>query len=1213
MQPLNRARFRTLITALLSVVLLSEFLYIPVSASVSKQVFDMTEALSAITSYLPNGYTSSFSHITGWRLTHEATKAKFGKDSDDVSFRIWSDSMKESFTSYIENKVVTNMTFESGDTLLYGFKCAYGVIRNGAPQLSVYGVNCTNNNEFIKIASDGTVTFNKGEHGKIPDFRENRWYDIRVVINIGSINYASLYIDGVPYAENTIISTSGPITSFSKFRLYYNNMSAMQIGDKIDAFVDDIAVCRYQGANSESQVAGISSASGRITDDGAFVGVSRGMTVGEVVSDISAGGFEARLLKSDFSSYSSDEQFVEDGYLVLTKEEREIFRDLRLQNGMELSDFTYSVSSSGVDVSAEAINRNNQSSYLRLTLARYTSDGTKLLGVSTSKSADADIGETGKCKASIKIQSQSDEVYAYVWDSRCVPSITKRKLDLNYTKLNFSSMLETDADAIAILSDDVAFCASSGVSYYDRTGHKENSSEVFLKNDVLMVSADVIAEAFDLSVSYPSAGNVLINGTYSFSSGQHSTALGTAPVLSDGRVCLPVKAFCRNVLGKYVYEDVRGFAIISDTSKTYSDDMSTNTDNTDIIARYLHFDRPDGDEIYKAVKAVSAGRHPSMVASDEEFRRVKELIKTDDEYTGYLKSLLIKCENYLARPVTNRVMDDATRLYGCISTAANIAYDCALGYSLSGDRRYAERSWKELENLMNWSDWNVKKHFLDSGAAAPRITMAYDMIYDYLSVQQHEIFKKGLCNQYIDYSVGVYNGTSVMTALDYRLTDSNWGAVCSAGMLSAALCLMTEEDEHSELTQKCKYLAEQVLRGAEYPALGLYPSGASDEGIVYWEYYVTNLCRITDLLRNKCGSDYGIFTAPGFDKCTSFALYAQTPNGVYPYSENPWDMGIYYPQSVFHYAKLADDMKLASTLYNFRNDIGASGDINLAFYYDKSENGIGAYPTDGYFPRIELVSMRESWQKSDGVYLGAVGGVNESITTHFDKGSFIYEALGERWFVDLGKDNYNISDDYWNQSTRNKLYRLRAEGHNCMVFNSSAGHFGQEVGERADVVRFESGTDGAIAVYDLTNVYKNQVSSYKRGFKLSENRQSVVIQDEFTLKNYLNSIYWFAHTCADITISSDGKSATLIQNGKSIRAELITNLSSAKFKVMDANPISSSTKVDGEYSREGFRKLSVSASPWRGSYYISVKITPTDHGYASSAHSYAGIDSWSVR
>ena len=81
------------------------------------------------------------------------------------------------------------------------------------------------------------------------------------------------------------------------------------------------------------------------------------------------------------------------------------------------------------------------------------------------------------------------------------------------------------------------------------------------------------------------------------------------------------------------------------------------------------------------------------------------------------------------------------------------------------------------------------------------------------------------------------------------------------------------------------------------------------------------------------------------------------------------------------------------------------------------------------------------------------------------------------------------------------------------------------------------------------------------------------MRDEITCSS-ASEIYWFAHTKATITASSDGKTAELTTNGKTLLAQ-IAEPAEAVFTVMEAQPLSTSPNPAGQKSRTEYRKLAI--------------------------------------
>ena len=190
-----------------------------------------------------------------------------------------------------------------------------------------------------------------------------------------------------------------------------------------------------------------------------------------------------------------------------------------------------------------------------------------------------------------------------------------------------------------------------------------------------------------------------------------------------------------------------------------------------------------------------------------------------------------------------------------------------------------------------------------------------------------------------------------------------------------------------------------------------------------------------------------------------------------------------------------------------------------------------------------------------------------------DAGMFVIHAHGEKFIIDLGSNNYNVSD-------LTNTYRFRAEGHNTVIFDPDE-HYAMKKFGNAKIVDFKTSDTFSCAVGDMTDAYDTDkgIEHFRRGIRLDKATGSVTVKDEIKTKKPVE-LYWFAHTRADITISDDGKTAVLTQNKKTLYAHLISE--AGRFTVMDAIPLPTSPQIPDQDSTEGIRKLTIHIPKFQG-------------------------------
>jgi hypothetical protein len=200
-------------------------------------------------------------------------------------------------------------------------------------------------------------------------------------------------------------------------------------------------------------------------------------------------------------------------------------------------------------------------------------------------------------------------------------------------------------------------------------------------------------------------------------------------------------------------------------------------------------------------------------------------------------------------------------------------------------------------------------------------------------------------------------------------------------------------------------------------------------------------------------------------------------------------------------------------------------------------------PLDAFFHGVNVATFRSDWDDSNAFYLAFKGGNNKADHSHLDLGTFVFDALGERWALDLGPDNYNLPAYFG--SFRFSYYRLRTKGHNTLT----NGGENQNSDAKAPIVGFLSTPDRAFAVGDLTEAYAPKARKVRRGVALLH-RNEVLVEDEIEAGSPIDLI-WNFHTRANVEL--DGSRAVLSLGGKQIEARILSP-EGAHFEVIAADP-----------------------------------------------------------
>jgi len=241
-----------------------------------------------------------------------------------------------------------------------------------------------------------------------------------------------------------------------------------------------------------------------------------------------------------------------------------------------------------------------------------------------------------------------------------------------------------------------------------------------------------------------------------------------------------------------------------------------------------------------------------------------------------------------------------------------------------------------------------------------------------------------------------------------------------------------------------------------------------------------------------------------------------------------------------------------------------------------------ALPRDRHFRRAEVVTMRSAWNDPLATFIGLKVGDNASGHSHLDLGTFVLDALGERWADELGPMAYQLPGYFGRK--RFAYYRSGTVGHNTLLMDGK----NQYTRAVCAIHRFKTADDNAFAIADLTAAYSPVgAESVRRGIWLRDDRKRVLVQDEVKLKGPAD-IVWQMHTSATISLDARKTLATLAKNGKTFYAHILAP-EKAYFAVEEVDL----EKDGGYYEIPNERKLLVRLLEKTDDVRIDVLLEPT--------------------
>jgi len=553
--------------------------------------------------------------------------------------------------------------------------------------------------------------------------------------------------------------------------------------------------------------------------------------------------------------------------------------------------------------------------------------------------------------------------------------------------------------------------------------------------------------------------------------------------------------------------------------------------------------------------------HPRLMALEGDLKRVRELIRKERLAKEYHDALRLRATKILKEPLL-RYKLIGPRLLHVSRRAVERIQTLALLYRLDGDDVFAERAIRELLNVCAFKDWHPR-HFLDTAEMTHAAGIGYDWLYDRLSPEQRRTVVDAIVRKGLLPAKRVYDGGGW-----WSRSTHNWNQVCNGGIVTGALAIADEKPElAAHIVSRSRKSIVRAMRSYE-------PDGGWAEGPGYWHYATRYNVYYVAALQSALGTDLGLLKEmPGFARAGDFRFYFCGPIGR---TFNYADAGDWAGRAheMFWLARTLDKPRYA---WHERSRPGRPHALDL-LWFDPRGRGpkVAKMPLDGLFRGVEVAFFRSTWEDRDAIFVGFKGGNNRANHSHLDLGTFVLDALGQRWALDLGADNYNLPAYFGGK--RWTYYRLRTEGHNTLT----VGGANQDPRARAPIIGFASTRAKAFAIADLSRAYRN-TTRWWRGMALLD-RKEALVQDEVELKAAAE-VVWTLHTQADVQVA--GSAATL-RRGESFLRAMILEPKGAVFATASATPPKPQAQNKGvtrllvRLPASGRLRLVVLLTPYRG-------------------------------
>lgn len=590
------------------------------------------------------------------------------------------------------------------------------------------------------------------------------------------------------------------------------------------------------------------------------------------------------------------------------------------------------------------------------------------------------------------------------------------------------------------------------------------------------------------------------------------------------------------------------------------------------------------DAVRKHIDAVEIG-HPRLLVNAEGFAELRRTLSKNPLRQSLAEGIIEQADGLLDVAPIKRIKQ-GRRLLGQSRRCVQRTLTLSMAYHLTGKMKYAKRCEKEMLAVSEFTDWNPS-HFLDVAEMTFALAIGYDWLYDKLANDSRSKIREAI----------VKKGVSLPSNSRHKgwvRARNNWGQVCHGGLTAGALAVLEDEPDLAART------VHNALHNVTYSMAAYAPNGSYPEGPGYWSYGTSYNVLLIAVLESAMGTDFGLTKAPGFSITGQYLSLMTGPSGQFfnyadggagrrtqpalfrladRYNRPDWLLGEYerVKRDVERIKRSSSSGRLFPLLLLWMKDGKETPDIRMPLHwYSEGETPVTVH--------------RSSWTDPDAVFLGVKAGSPSSNHGQMDTGSFVLDADGVRWAMDLGAEGYHGIESrgmsLWNRSQdsdRWTIFRQSNEGHNTLVIDGKL----QVAKNKAPVIKFSDDPEFPHTIVDLTAVYKGQAKSIRRGFALLPSRE-VLIQDELTGLKPGSRVRWGMITPATPG-KPDGPRLRLQQRDASLSLAILSAGKASSWLIIDT----SKPRNEWDSPNRGTRMVALEAiAPASGKLNLAVLLTP---------------------
>lgn len=581
--------------------------------------------------------------------------------------------------------------------------------------------------------------------------------------------------------------------------------------------------------------------------------------------------------------------------------------------------------------------------------------------------------------------------------------------------------------------------------------------------------------------------------------------------------------------------------------------------------------------------------HPRLLATKAELAGLRDQATADPTAKALADAIVVEATALLELEPIQRKLQ-GRRLLGESRRCVKRTLVLSTAYHLTGDVRFAKRCEDEMLAVAKFSDWNPS-HFLDVGEMTFAMAVGYDWLFDQLPAASRAEIRRAILELGVKLPFTTkHNG--------WVRASNNWGQVCHGGLTAGALAILEDEPDWAAKT------VHNALQNIPRSMHAFEPRGGYPEGPGYWAYGTSYNVVLVAILESALGTDFGLTKAPGFELTGQYPALVTGPSGqTFNYADGGAGRGVesclYWFAERFGRADwlLGEPARLVRAASRVDAKTAASGSDRLLplalLWMDNlpAEDGIKMPLHWSSGSATPITIHRGSWTDPDTTFIGLKGGSPAGPHGQMDTGSFVLDALGVRWAVDLGAEGYygveSRGMNLWSSaqdSDRWTIFRQMNAGHNTLVIDEQLQH----AKGNAPIVAFSDDPAHPYSIVDLSPVYPDQVATARRGVALLDGRD-VVLQDELTGLKPGSKVRWGMITPGTVA-SNQGAVVVLAQGDQRLTMSMLSPAGVPWVEIDTATP-----RHEWDSPNRGTRMLAFEAvAPASGELTLRVFIQPGD-------------------